>query len=104
MHLPTDDISRAHDPALVFSDQPAEVREPVGLPFGLWSLGGLFPYRSCPAACLLSLRPPACHQWSDRVFHICCHEQRGGRQVGNLKDAPLIMAFSQNEVTSFFSF
>ena len=62
----------------------------------------MFPHRSCFAAFLLSLRPPACHQRSDRVFHICCHEQRGGRQVGNLKDPPLIMAF--HRVASLLSF
>ncbi|XP_057342496.1 protein RFT1 homolog isoform X7 [Manis pentadactyla] len=37
--------------------------------------------RSCFAAFLLSVRPPARHQWGDRVFHIRCHEQRGTRQV-----------------------
>lgn len=83
MCLPIDGTSRAPEPVLVR----------VGLLFGLWSLSGLFPHRSCFAAFLLSLRPPACHQRSDRVFHICCHEQRGGRQVGNLKDPPLITAF-----------
>lgn len=58
----------------------------------------MFPYRSCFAANLLSLRSPACHQWSNRMFHICCHEQRPGRQVGDLKDTSLMMAFSQSEV------
>lgn len=76
----------------MFSDHPPH-ESGWGPPFGLWQLSGLFPSRSCFAENLLSLCSPAGHQWSNRVFHLCCHEQGTGRQVGNLKDTPLFMAF-----------
>ncbi|XP_045153482.1 protein RFT1 homolog isoform X3 [Echinops telfairi] len=48
--------------------------------------------RSCLAALLLRVRPPACHQRGDRVFHVCGHEQGGGGQV-QCQDAGPVLHF-----------